>query len=171
MEAEGVRLQLEAPLAWEARGTFAPQEIADWMRGNVTLLQALAALEAPPREPEGEHRAEAGLARLEAKIDLALALLGEIARLHAPLPPAVPVTLSADVLSWEGTAPPRDSLALVTLYLCPRLPWPLRLPVQVTEVTATRVNARLLHFSPEAQHWLDRTLFRHHRRALQARSR
>ena len=44
------------------------------------------------------------------------------------------------------------------------------LPVQIIACANGQARAKLLHLTEEAQDWLDRTLFRYHRRMLQARS-
>jgi len=171
MEASGVTLELALPLRWTPRESFPPQEVAEWMRGNVALLKALAAFECPTRETEPEAGMDPVLARLEAKIDLALTLLGELARRHQPLPEPVAVTLTNATVSWAGKAPAPQTTGVLTLYLSPPLPWPLQLPVEILPAGEDRVHARLLHLDEETQTWLDRTLFRHHRRRLAARSR
>jgi len=171
MEASGVTLELALPLSFIARESFSPQEVAEWMRGNVALLKALAAFECPTRETEAEAGVDPILARLEAKIDLALILLGELARRQQPLPEPVAVTLTSATVSWAGKAPIPKSTGVLSLYLAPALPWPLRLPVEIIAAGEGRVEARLLHLDEDTQTWLDRTLFRHHRRRLAARSR
>lgn len=164
----GVTLELSLPLAFTPQASFSPQQLAEWMRDNVTLLQALASLESA-RERDGDG-GDPALARLEAKVDLALQLIAELLRREARLPDPTAVSLSSSGLSWHGSAP-LHSTGVVALYLSPRLPWPLMLPVQITGVAGERVQARLLHLDEDSQTWLDRTLFRHHRRSVQARGR
>jgi hypothetical protein len=169
--ADGVRIERHLPLEWTAQDSFDPAEIADWMHGNTRVLQALASLETLAREGEGESRIDPELARLEAKVDLALALVAELVRSSRPFPPTTWVSLGSEGLEWAATGIATGSRGVVSVYLSPRLPWPLRLPVEVTAVHPGRVTARLLHLNEETQHWLDRTVFRHHRRTVQSRPR
>lgn len=172
MQPTGVHLSGDFPLAWQAREIFAAAELAEWMHGNVVLLQAMATFDTLAKDGESEHRAEHHLAHVEAKLDLALTLIGELLRRQMQLPPAVPVMLTAGSVSWRASPPPTPhARGVVALYLSPRLPWPLMLPAEVGESRDGETHARIVHLSEEAQDWLDRTLFRHHRRALHARAR
>ncbi len=170
MQPNGVNLSGEFPLAWQARESFAGAELADWMRGNVVLLQAMATFDTLANYGEREHRTDHHLAHVEAKLDLALTLIGELLRRQTQLPPALPVVLTATSLAWRSPQTPAPhAKGVVTLYLSPHLPWPLMLPVEVSASHDGETRARIVHLSEEAQDWLDRTLFRHHRRAVHAR--
>lgn len=167
---DGLFIERLLPLAWTPNALASAQEIADWMQGNLLLLKALAGLETPTREAEGEpHSAE--LQRLETKIDLTLTLVAELLRRQTPLPAQTPVTVGSAQISWQAADIVPGTRGVVALYLSPHLPWPLQLPVEITACGEGRVHARLLHLSEDVQHWLDRTLFRHHRRELQTRRR
>ncbi|MEO1765719.1 PilZ domain-containing protein [Thiobacter aerophilum] len=170
MASAGITLDLTLPLAFTPRERFDGQELADWMRGNVAMLQALASLESS-RERDGESGGNPLLARLEAKIDLTLTLVGELLRRQTPLPPATAMALTSQTIAWEHpqTLAPH-SQGVVSLYVSPRLPWPLKLPVEIIGTQDGKTRAKLIHLSEEAQEWLDRTLFRHHRRAVHARA-
>jgi hypothetical protein len=171
-EPASVHLTANLPLKWQARDSFPPEEVADWMHGNVVVLQALANLESAAKEGDAEHHVDHHVARLEAKIDLTLTLVGELLRHQVPLPPAVPVALTSEGIAWQtAESIPAHAKGLVSVYLSRRLPWPLMLPVEVVASQNGQVRARLMHMSEEAQEWLDRTLFRHHRRAVHARTR
>lgn len=173
MSETGIALHAHAAIGWRELKDFDPLHLAEWMRGNVVTLRALAALESTGHE--GEHESsghETPTARLEAKVDLVLQLLGEVLKANRPLPTAVDVTLHAHVVTWASASPPPpQTRGIVTLYLSPKLPWPLILPAQIIRVEGQTVHAQLLHMSEDAQDWLDRTLFRYHRRELHARPR
>ncbi|MEO1765722.1 PilZ domain-containing protein [Thiobacter aerophilum] len=142
------------------------------MHGNSIVLQALSSLESLPKDGDTEHRIDHNVARLEAKIDLTLTLVGELLRRQTPLPPATAMALTSQGIAWEHpqTLAPH-SQGVVSLYVSPRLPWPLKLPVEIIGTQDGKTRAKLIHLSEEAQEWLDRTLFRHHRRAVHARAR
>lgn len=174
MSDTGIALKVHAATGWRELKEFDANQIAEWMRANVVTLRALAALETVGHD--GDHHEAAGhdnpMAKLEAKVDLVLYLLGELLKSSRPLPAAVDVTLHAQSINWtSGTPPTPHARGIVTLYLSPKLPWPLILPAQIVNVEGQQVRAQLLHLSEDAQEWLDRTLFRYHRRELQTRSR
>lgn len=173
MSEPGISLHARLPLAWQAVTAFPPPLLAEWMHGNLVCLQALAALESHDKEmdantPAGEHAA----GRLEAKVDVLLQLVGELMRKQQPALPSVDVVLGAQEIFWDAAAPiTAGSEGVITLFLSPRLHWPLTLPVHVTGAQGTKIHAKLIHLSEDVQAWLERTLFRYHRRALQARAR
>lgn len=172
MEPTGVHLSANLPLKWQPKDAFTMEELAEWMHGNVVVLQALANLESLGKESDTEHRIDHNVARLEAKLDLTLTLVGELLRRQTPLPPATATALSGEIIAWQhpqAIAP--HTKGVVALYLSTRLPWPLMLPVEIIGSQDGQARAKLTHMSEEAQEWLDRTLFRHHRREVHARTR
>ncbi|MBT9611797.1 MAG: PilZ domain-containing protein [Burkholderiales bacterium] len=172
MSESGISLHAHLPLAWAAAHTFPQPLVAEWMHGNLVCLQALAALESHEKEFDASATGEHAAGRLEAKVDLLLQLVGELMRKQQPSLPSVEVVLGAHEMIWEAAAPiAAGSEGVLTLFLSPRLHWPLTLPVQITGAQGTKVHAKLIHLSEDVQEWLERTLFRYHRRALQARAR
>ena len=143
------------------------------MRENVTALHAITAFEGPSHERDLDRTANVDLtaARLEAKVDLMLQWVGKLLLAQHPLPPATEVVLGAQSIAWKcPIALQSGQFGVLSLYLAPRLPMPLMLPVQIQSYDAGQARAKLLHLNEEAQDGLDRTLFRYHRRALHARS-
>lgn len=173
MSETGIALKVHAATGWRELKEFDPHQLSEWMRANVVTLRALAALETAGHEAEHEATGhDSPTARLEAKVDLVLHLLGELIKGSRPIPAAVDVVLHAQSVEWTSATPPApQTRGIVTIYLSPKLPWPLILPAQINRVDGGRAHAQLLHMSEEAQEWLDRTLFRYHRRELHARPR
>jgi len=170
MEPSGVHLSANLPLNWQPRESFTSEELADWMHGNIVVLQALGSLEATTKDSDTEH--DHNVARLEAKLDLTLTLVGELLRRQTPLPAQTATVLTSEGVAWQSRqAIAPHATGVVALYLSSRLPWPLMLPVEIIDSQDGKTRARLTHISEEAQEWLDRTLFRHHRRAVHARTR
>lgn len=168
----GLEYRAVLPLAWQD-GQPAPQQIAEWMRENITALHAIAALEGPGHERELDRTANVDhtTARLEAKMDLLMQWVGKLLLAQHPLPPATEVVLGSKSVSWKcPIALKPGQFGVLSLYLAPRLPMPLMFPVQIQSCAGGQAQAQLLHLSDDAQDGLDRTLFRYHRRALQARS-
>lgn len=171
---DGVCHQNAMPLGWCLARSVTPDTLERWMHTNTTLLRALAVFEAQPSEREREPNPATGKAldRMEAKIDLALSLMTQLLAQHTRLPETRPVVLWADSIEWIEREPPAagDEVA-ISVWLDPRLPQPLILPATVTAASpgpdGASVHARLLHLNPETRDWLERTLFRYHRRAIQ----
>lgn len=172
----GIEYHAHLPLAWQDAKAPAPRQIADWMRDNVVTLQAIDALEshasqAHDRELDRPAAADHATARLEAKMDLLLQWVGKLLFAQHPLPPSADVMLGAQTILWKcPVALEAGREGVISLYLAPNLPTPLMLPVQVIACADGQARAKLLHLTTDAQDWLDRTLFRYHRRALQART-
>jgi hypothetical protein len=172
----GIEHHAYLPLAWQDAGVLTPQQIADWMRDNVIALQAIDAVEshtsqAHDRESERAASSDHNTVRLEAKVDLLLQWMGKLLLAQQPLPPATEFILGPEVVAWKcATTLKPGSLGVLSLYLAPNVPTPLMLPVEVISCADGETRAKLLHLTEDAQDWLDRTLFRYHRRALQARS-
>lgn len=164
----------EMPLSWRPLSAPTPRAVESWMHTNAVLLRALATLEAQP--PASDYDSESGSAsgrqmeRLEAKVDLALSLLGRLLDAAGAQAESRPLRLSAQGIEWtaEADIPPGAAL-LLSLHLSPRLPHPLELPALVRHSAGGTIQAEFTHLNEETQDWLERTVFRYHRRAIQAR--
>ena len=171
----GVYYQSEIPVGWQAGAPPSAAVLHEWMHTNAVILHALASMEtqSSARESEFGNDVEKKLDRVEAKLDLALNLLSHLLAQHAPKPETCPVTLSASTIEWvsHGAAPARGNIVL-SLFINPRLPQPLLLPANVRESVAvaggTRIIADFTHLNEEVKDSLERTVFRNHRRHIQA---
>ena len=171
----GIEHHAYLPLAWQDANVLTPQQIADWMHDNVIALQAIDAVEShtsQAHERESERASsDHNTVRLEAKVDLLLQLIGKLLLAQQPLPAATEFILGPEVVAWKCAAILTPGLqGVLSLYLAPNLPTPLMLPVEVIGCIDGQAHAKLLHLTEDVQDWLNRTLFRYHRRALQARS-
>jgi len=162
------------PLGWEA-GPVPELLRQQWTYANIALLRALATVEAMPAEREIDPGPTTkALDRLEAKVDLTLSLLGRLLSQGTAVPPAVPLRLSATAIEWDSATGPKvgDEVA-ITLFLSQKLPQPLQLAATVASVEpgpgGVHIRAELLPPGVEMQDWLERTIFRYHRRAIQPR--
>lgn len=168
----GIEYHAHLPLSWQD-GQPTPQQITDWMSDNGRALHAIEALEGPSHERDLEHSTGVDFiaARLEAKMDVVLQWVGKLLIAQHPLPPVTDIILGSQDITWKCPFELHtEQFGIITLYLAPTLPMPLILPVQIMAYSTDQARARLLHFTTEVQDALNRTLFRHHRRALQARS-
>ncbi len=170
---EGVSYFTIIPLSWRPEGKPSADDIAIWMYGDVTLLRALATIEAMQPERDGDLGSGVSkvLERLEFKIDLALSLVAKLLAQNAVQPSTCPVFVSAEGMEWIGeeAATAGDDI-VISAYISQKLPQPLVLPAKIQAVRqepgGTRIYATFTHLSEEAQDWLSRTVFRYHRRAI-----
>lgn len=168
-------MQATLPLAWSMAGEISVANAELRMQTNIALLRALAAIDviAPEHEAHVEP-AQRALERMEAKVDMVMLMMAQLMGASMPLPEEKQVTLFNQSIIWleHGATPAVDQPAVVELYLNPRLPQALKLPVMVKELqpmdTGVKIMAELQDNSEEFDDWLTRTLFRYHRRALQA---
>lgn len=175
--SSGVRLSAQLPLTWrETANILSSYERDKCMHSNVKLMQLLALIEGTPpiTELEFEPGVISALERLEGKIDLALELLTRLIAHQFPLPPSVPVVLGAAWIEWDTVFVPAQQQNIeISLYLSPKLTQPLLLPARVAWTREAnggfRVHADFFELTAETQEWLERTLFRYHRRAIQIR--
>jgi|GEM_PF-966936 len=172
-ELSPVHYQALLPLTWVAAESLDAAKLSVWMHTNAVLLRALATIEAQP--PASDYESEPGtptgrmLERLEAKIDLSLSLLSCLLGHEAHHQQALPATLSAGGIEWESASlPEAGSEILLTLHLSPKLPHPLQLPAHVERSGNGRALARFVHLDDDTRDWLERTVFRQHRRSIQA---
>lgn len=144
-------------------------EAAVAARRGEAMLRSASAIEESSSPDDGD--AGPGHARLEAKVDLALALLAAIAAERHPLPPARPVRWSLRGLRVHDAAdwPPGTRL-IASAYLLPSAPLPVELPL---EVAASRPDEhghtlwlRFAGLSDGLAAGIERELFRRHRRLV-----
>jgi hypothetical protein len=164
------------PLSWEVAAPVSAFAAEERQQSNIALLRALSTLESATSDKESEFgsAAQKTLERLEAKTDMALTLLAGLLANREPLPPAQPISVSAQGMAWLGpTGPEPGATLLLSIYLSPRFPLPLRLTATVItsepQAEERLTRASFTDLTPEMLDWLERTVFRYHRRAIQAR--
>jgi hypothetical protein len=160
------------PLEWQPKSNLTQGNIELQKQGNLALLRALSSIEVTTPERDAHAEAiEKSIERVESKLDVLLLLVARMASGSIVLPAEKPVTLDTRHLAWDesGSLPTVGSALLVNLYLNPRLPQPLQLVVKVESIAGTQVVAVLEPLGDDLEEWLTRTIFRYHRRALQAR--
>lgn len=172
-DTPGITYQASLPLSWRAEPAPSAAMLASWRYANISLLRGLATLEsaALDREHDGDSPLNKTLERLESKLDIALSMLARVTMQNVLLPAPVPVTLSARSVEWlsDLPLPTAQEKVLISLYLSPRLPEPLQLHAEVVTTASGRCVVHLLDDDEEFDEWMTRTLFRYHRRGLQAR--
>lgn len=172
-ETYGITYQASLPLTWRSEPAPSSSMQASWRYSNISLLRGLATLEAAAidRDHEADSHQAKALERLENKLDIALNMLAHLTMRNVDMPAPLPVTLSARSVEWlsDLPLPAGGEHVLLSLYLSPRLPEALQLYARVIFSAEGRCVVTLLDADPEFEEWIARTLFRYHRRGLQAR--
>lgn len=173
--SSGVFYAADLPLSWAPISRIDSAQCEQLQHDGAALLRAFAVFDTQLPEAEREISSPAGKAmeRLEAKLDLALCLMAQIVRQQAEVPTTHPIELRAKSLAWKEETPPAlQQLVLVSLHLSPKLSQALTLPATVTGLERkdnglSRVQADFVCLSEDTEEWLERTLFRFHRRGIQ----
>lgn len=175
----GVVYETRIPLNWKPlKAMPEPSQLLSLNDHNETVLRTVLSLE----EVGSEHSEEGGgsnqeLVRIEAKLNLALNLVGQLLAAQSTIPPKLPVILGADALEWSGGKLPADGQPLLLeIYLHSSYPRPLRLVGFCTNrksgTGAPSCRVVFEGLSESVQDVLEKLIFRHHRRAIaQARAR
>jgi hypothetical protein len=172
-ESPGITYQASLPLSWRKEPAPSVSMLTAWRYSNISLLRGLATLEAAPmdRDHEADTHLAKALERLENKLDIALTMLAHVTMRNIEMPAPQPVSLGARNVGWlsDQSLPASGDHVLISLYLSPRLPEPLQLHARIISSAGGRCVAALMDEDPEFEEWMTRTLFRYHRRGLQAR--
>ncbi len=172
--SEGLIHEAELPMRWsivEAKPTGSEVSRA-WQRNGQLLHILLASEDHKPGllDEQGDRSQE--LQRVEAKLDLLLALVSELVRQEGAPGQERPLKLGAGGLSWmgSGSAPAPEQYLWIELALDPLLPSPLQLPAKVLEteqgLEVFTVLAAFVGQDEEFRELLQKVLFRYHRRAI-----
>lgn len=138
---------------------------------DLMLLRALAMMEegTDPVREDGDARS-AEFARVEAKLDLVLALLGAVVATRAQALPLLPLRWSRLGARLRLPGPPAAPTGVLQVHLDPRLPLALELPARLvgTESLGAECLAwlRFDDLDPALESALERHVFRRHRRAV-----
>lgn len=161
------------PLRWrgvDVRHTTL--ELARLQETNDEILRTLGMLDEYLAESSEEHTPlSQEMLRVETKLNLLLALVGQLFTLHYPQPPARPVKLGPRAVEWvTADGLPLGDYGVVELYLSPRCPRPLVLPGVVRKVEALpgghSIGVEFLGLGDAVTDRLEKIIFRHHRRSI-----
>jgi hypothetical protein len=170
-QASGITLHAKLPFSWQS-ALISSEALIKLRSSNLEVMHALATLESvPDKDHEADPTTSKAIDRIEAKLDIVIGLLSRLASQHAQPPAPLWVDLGVHDIHWQGDdAPPiPGSLILIDLFLSERLPEPLRLLAKVSASDTGHCHAEFLDMDEEVAEWMTRTLFRYHRRELQAR--
>lgn len=137
---------------------------------NETVLRSIAMLEERD-ETQSDDAERAELHRLEGKLNLVLELLSELVRGGDAAARIYDIRMNARGLCWDVSEPVTPGgLLQLELFALPAWPVPLTLHARITDVDqhrgSWRLCARLEALTPGVRDWLDKLVFRRHRRAV-----
>ena len=142
-------------------------------QSNEEILHAIMMVEDVPKENLEESNIDAlDFLRLEHKMNIMFELLVGLYQREVELPTPVSVVLRSDAIQWHSELQVDvGSSILVELYMSRKYPKPLLLPGTVTAVIAqSTVFLLTMAFddavSERTRDWIDKFIFRHHRRAV-----
>ncbi len=171
---EGLSYEDIMPLEWRRLGTEPDHTyLAHLNEANEDTLRMLAIMDERSVEKNEEGTTLAAeIIRLETKVNLLLDMVGQILTNHLLLPDQIPVRLGASGVEFAHTKPPKvDDRIVITLYLHQRYPRPLEIAGHVVSVDDTGqgaywVKARFEGLSTSVEDWLEKFIFRRHRRLI-----
>lgn len=161
------------PLRWRGLDIHHTSlELARLQEGNEEVLRVIAVLDEYLSEGGEEHASlNQEMLRVETKLNLLLALVGQLFTLHYPQPPVRPVKLSPISIQWlSGDGVALGDYGVVELYLSPHCPRPLVFPGTVIRCEAVAgghcIGVEFDGLSEGIKERLEKIIFRHHRRSI-----
>ena len=139
---------------------------------NQAFLRAVAAVSVPPGElPEESAAVFQEIARLDLKINLLLELTSQLVYAQLEIPDRTRTTISSDGIQWRGEAlPETGETVFMQVYIQHGTPKPLCFYGEVvsteSEHAAGEARVRYIGLSEQTRSWLDKLIFRHHRRQV-----
>ena len=172
-DGQGLTCEAVLPLRWQEENSRpGNHELALLDARNEDVLKIIYALdEQLPDGVEEQHGQTPDLAALEFKLNLLFDLVSQLLSHYIPLPPPRAAILSAGGLEWRDAEPPPVGAELrIEFYLSGRYPRPLTLFGTVESVIPDEAGSWVaLHFDAMGtgtQAWLEKLIFRHHRRSV-----
>ena len=110
------------------------------------------------------------IARLDLKLNLVLDLVSTLIYHQLDIPDTTPVKVSAGGVAWRGDVPPPGSTVYLELYVQRGLPKPLCCYGEVVssdeEYAKKTARVKFIGLTGAARSWLEKLIFRHHRREI-----
>ncbi|PLW68290.1 PilZ domain-containing protein [Pseudohalioglobus lutimaris] len=139
---------------------------------NQAFLRAVAAVSAPPGELAEENAAIVQeIGRLDLKINLLLELVGQLVYAQLEIPARTRATISSDGIEWHSNELPEPGQTVfMQVYIQHGTPKPLCFYGEVVSEQAEhatgKARVRYLGLSEQTRGWLEKLIFRHHRRQV-----
>jgi len=139
---------------------------------NDSFLRAVSAIGEFSREiPEEDPGISQEIARLDLKVNLLLDLVGQLIYKQLNIPEKSRVTVSGNEIEWQASDTPEPGLTVfVQAYIQHGTPKPLCFYGKVVssqeDHDSGRARVRYVGLCGSAQSWLEKLIFRHHRREI-----
>jgi len=170
---EGLVCDDRLPLSWVSVDALpSDQQLTALNLSNEALIRACEGLEETHRPSEESPELAHELARLDAKMNLVLELLGDWLHAQGKHPQACAVRFNALGIEWTSTEGPEpETLAELSVYVCAAFPKPMVIYGQVVAREAAadgalRTVVRFEGVSDNLRDGLERLIFRRHRREV-----
>jgi hypothetical protein len=163
-------------IAWRAVGHELDQtHLARVNASNEEFLRAVSVIGDAGGQKQKENLEATGvvgqeIARLDLKVNLLLDLVGTLIYHQLDIPDTSPVRVSPAGVAWKGDVPEPGKTVYLELYIQRGLPKPLCCYGQVVskpeEFEAGKARVRFVGLTGAAHSWLEKLIFRHHRREI-----
>lgn len=172
-EPGGLSFTDNISVSWS--GVESPPDAAQLTKvneSNETFLRAVSALGSLSSDASEEEAAVSQeIARLDLKVNMLLDLVSQLIYAQLDIPPRTQVTISSDALQWCTSEPPATGACVfMEVYIQHGTPKPLCFYGEIISSAEEHASgiARTNYFglSSAAKGWLDKLIFRHHRREV-----
>ncbi len=170
---EELAFQDVMPVRWDSLPPE-PAAAVGLAERNLQVMQAWDALEDHPVVEKAEENAPlaAEIQRLDRKMTLLLALVGQLLALNRPRPAPVPLRFNARGALWRpaGAAPQTGAQGVLEIYLHECIAQPLRLGGRIIAVAETgEIKVRFEPLDDALSAVITKIAFRRHRRQIAGR--
>lgn len=171
---EGLVYEDLVPMQWRDAGKeIPPSQLIRINDSNDELLRFISVLDDYRLETSADTRGPnaSDITRIEFKMNLILDLVSKILIHHVDIPLAIPVTMSASGIQWRSDEPlDPGQYIFLDIYFYQNYPRPIVLTAKVQRVDDAaegyEVFASFEHLSDTVRRWLDKLIFKHHRRRV-----
>ncbi len=163
------------PLVWKTvESRPDPTEIILVHNSNEEILKAIYALDDTHADSEEPHDFAQQLARMDAKINFLMGMVGQLLSTSLIIPDRHAISLSSTGMQWKDKQLPDVNAYLhVELYLKINYPKPIILPAVVNSVDKTsefdgefNITVSFEKLTASVEECLEKLIFRHHRRLI-----
>ena len=162
------------PMHWrEAEEEIRPSQLIRIDESNEEILRFISVLDDYSSESSVDSRGSgvSDITRVEHKVNLILDLVSQILVHNVDLPEAVPIRMSAGGLQWQCDVPlDPGQYIFLDIYFYQNYPRPIVLVGKVQSVDRPGDGYSTLvsfeYMSDMVRRWLDKIIFRHHRRVI-----
>ena len=161
------------PMRWRKVDNIQAAQLVRMNEANEEILRFISVLDDYHAESAGEARGSStgDINRIEYKLNLLLDLVSQILVHHVELPPVIPIKMSANGVQWlskERLQP--GQIIFLDIYFYHNYPRPIVLAGKVQNVNeaggAYDTEVSFEHMSDVVRRWLDKLIFRQHRRGV-----